>query len=629
MTRQTNLQQLPQTPETWHLSVRRLDFWVQDPGQDAYQPDGLLVYNMANELIQHFELMAPDPEPEQVLDELYQGMLDSPMFLPDPPHRPSRLQVEDPALLTYLAPRLAPLEIDVLQGDSPPQLDTLIDNMARDYAASHTASLPGVLSREGVTPRMIRDLFRAASSFYLAAPWKHLDNLDLVKMVLPPDPTPRYLVIMGHSGVEYGINVFLSWEGFRKFITSEGANQEKIPDGGMLTLFFSKASELPPDDLALVKKYGWQVINKQCYPSPLQLGPDGSLTRPGPEGLHILEAALKAVPRFVNKHLPTDNRLVFPFTEASFTVNTFQGETKVTLTYPAGIPSAKAETPAEEREEPVPGEPSASAQPPLLDPRALEGDLRVFRGQEKDTALALAQDLMYRAWDEPNHALCIMLAREALTVSPDCADAYVMLAELEADTLARAMALYRAGVQAGERALGEAFFAEHEGHFWGLLETRPYMRALHGLATTCWDAGAFEEAAALYRNMLRLNPGDNQGARYQLLPLLMEMENMEEADALLAAYEGDISPEWAYTRALRLFQQEQDTARANQALAKALEYNPHVPDLLLKNKPLPDRLPVHVTFGGEDEAAHYVVNALPLWWETPGALAWLEAQAAG
>ena len=32
-------------------------------------------------------------------------------------------------------------------------------------------------------------------------------------------------------------------------------------------------------------------------------------------------------------------------------------------------------------------------------------------------------------------------------------------------------------VETGQRTLGEQFFKENRGHFWGILETRPYMRA--------------------------------------------------------------------------------------------------------------------------------------------------------
>jgi hypothetical protein len=79
------------------------------------------------------------------------------------------------------------------------------------------------------------------------------------------------------------------------------------------------------------------------------------------------------------------------------------------------------------------------------------------------------------------------LAQKALELSPLCADAYVLLAQETARNLDEAIDLYRQGVEAGKKALGKSAFRDDVGHFWGLLETRPYMRARHGLAQALWD----------------------------------------------------------------------------------------------------------------------------------------------
>ena len=99
-----------------------------------------------------------------------------------------------------------------------------------------------------------------------------------------------------------------------------------------------------------------------------------------------------------------------------------------------------------------------------------------------------AQQLMYDAWDSSGKAR-VKLARRALAISKDCADAYVLLAEETARTLEEATEFYRQGVQAGERALGPEIFEEEVEHFWGILETRPYMRAREGLAACLWQLG--------------------------------------------------------------------------------------------------------------------------------------------
>ena len=51
---------------------------------------------------------------------------------------------------------------------------------------------------------------------------------------------------------------------------------------------------------------------------------------------------------------------------------------------------------------------------------------------------------------------------------------------------------------------------------WGLIDNRPFLRCLHGVGLSLWRLGKTREAAAAFRKMLWLNPGDNQGARFEL-----------------------------------------------------------------------------------------------------------------
>jgi tetratricopeptide (TPR) repeat protein len=176
----------------------------------------------------------------------------------------------------------------------------------------------------------------------------------------------------------------------------------------------------------------------------------------------------------------------------------------------------------------------------LPDRRAMEGVLAMLSSGlgagPGGSALEDAQDLMYRAWETADQRQRVALAKEALSRSPLCADAYVLLAEETAKTPAEAIDLYRKGLEAGEKAVGPAAFQEDIGHFWGLLETRPYMRARGGLAQALWDIGHHDEAIEHYRELLRLNPNDNQGNRYLLAGCLLALDRDADLTALLNAY---------------------------------------------------------------------------------------------
>lgn len=242
------------------------------------------------------------------------------------------------------------------------------------------------------------------------------------------------------------------------------------------------------------------------------------------------------------------------------------------------------------------------------------------------TPLERAQDLMYNAWDASGKKR-IDLALQAIGISKDCADAYVLLAgaAMEKRKVVEARTLFELGLEAGERALGKKAFLQYAGHFWGITETRPYMRARQGLANALWVLGEHAQAITHYADMLRLNPNDNQGIRYILLNCLLEGGRDVEARVLLNTreYADEASADWSYPKALWAFRVKDE--KATEYLKEALEANKLVPVYLLGKKKIPSMLPEYISLGGEDEAASYASAAYGTWQKTPGALDWLKA----
>ena len=65
--------------------------------------------------------------------------------------------------------------------------------------------------------------------------------------------------------------------------------------------------------------------------------------------------------------------------------------------------------------------------------------------------------------------------------------------------------LYFKGIEARKLALGTEGFEQYTGHFWGFLETRPYMRARAGLAIALIKLGEDDAAIGHFHAMLELN----------------------------------------------------------------------------------------------------------------------------
>ena len=234
-----------------------------------------------------------------------------------------------------------------------------------------------------------------------------------------------------------------------------------------------------------------------------------------------------------------------------------------------------------------------------------------------------AQQIIYSALEQDDRDDRIQLALEALQLSLDCADAYVILAEESASDYQEAMAWYMLGVRAGERALGEETFEEDAGLFWGILETRPYMRARLGLAQCLWSIGQREDAVTEYRVLLDLNPNDNQGVRYMLMAALLVLGLDKEAESLLNDYEDESSAMWAYASVLLSFRRSGDTEQSRRQIEEAVKNNPFVSKYLIGKKKFPKQLPEFYSPGDESEAVECAYDQIEAWKNTDGAIKWL------
>jgi tetratricopeptide (TPR) repeat protein len=615
---------LPQRLETWYVAVKKLQVWITPEDESPYQPYGALILNMDQQFIQGFNVYPASPAPQELLEALFEAMTSRPTGSTQRPHRPKKVQFQSGDLAESIISALEEIGIQVAFEPMPEIAAEIFADMEEHLGGR--PPLPGLLSGRGVTPELVGDFFDAAAQFYRAAPWVHLTNRQPLAIRVGKEKRQRVVVVMGNAGVEYGLSVYEKWRDLEALFGLFDDVMEVIPSGGAQALSFEEIPEVPFEDLDAVDRYGWEVASQDSYPVPLIFTPDREVKRPNRKMLLWYEAALRAITAFVPEHLkPADDGDYQPV-EAVINVTTHEGQKKVEIEYPAGEIPAETQPAGDPLWEQLEGEEGDVILPPGFDRRSMEGAMLSFGGGFENPDEAEAQKLMYQAWEEQNPAKRITLAHKALSVSPNCADAYVLLAEEQADTLGRAADFYRKGVEAGERALGKDFFEQNEGYFWGMLETRPYMRAREGLAFTLLAMGKREEALHHYQDMLRLNPGDNQGIRYSLLNLLMSLERYDEVDSLLDEYEDDWSSEWCYTQALRTYQKEGDSENARTALKKAIEQNQFVPKFLLGEKRIPKRLPDLISLGRDSEAISYASTYLNYWRKTPGAVAWLKAQ---
>jgi tetratricopeptide (TPR) repeat protein len=236
-------------------------------------------------------------------------------------------------------------------------------------------------------------------------------------------------------------------------------------------------------------------------------------------------------------------------------------------------------------------------------------------------ATRAADQLVDRGWDITDVPHARALARQALRKDPDHVPARLLLADLEKSKPAR-VTLLKQAVDIAERQLGPDFFAQHQGAFWQPT-SRLFMDALQLLGECYQSIHQNDNAIATFQRLLTLNPADHQGVRYSLLIAYLTLHRHDEAEQLLAQFDGEDSTFFLFSHALLAWIREGDTPasrarrdRANQAnryVARALAGRIKIP-----RHPLPHHLP-----GDKNEAVLYAHGNKLVWRQHDGAIPWL------
>lgn len=152
-------------------------------------------------------------------------------------------------------------------------------------------------------------------------------------------------------------------------------------------------------------------------------------------------------------------------------------------------------------------------------------------------------DYYYDAMDclsEGDADEAIRLLRKALEIEEHSVEAYVGMA----------CAYREKGNQKKWQEYADKAFEEAKLKFsvwpkelrWGYLENRQYLRAIEQKAACFWEAGNLAEAKELYKLLLDLNPGDNQGIRYLLAGIFAGITG-DEVDKMFD--EGNAKQDWS------------------------------------------------------------------------------------
>ena len=152
---------------------------------------------------------------------------------------------------------------------------------------------------------------------------------------------------------------------------------------------------------------------------------------------------------------------------------------------------------------------------------------------------------MGTAWRERDPQVRIRAAKEAIEKNPECAPAYILLAEEEAQTIVEAEKLLKTGLKAAEVAYRKSQQSQHQNSVFECQHRRDtnvliYMK--RRLAMSARKLGKLREATKMMRDLIKEFPLINVfNIHENLIEALLEMQAYADVQAVLAKYDGQSS----------------------------------------------------------------------------------------
>ena len=604
--------------ETWQGGLLRLPKWVTEEGRRPFRPWLGVWVNMATGQMNTSTLMEPSQKGVGVMLEAMTPRNTAAMS----GYRPSRVEVGDAGLAEELRGVLGE-DTEVVVVEELPAVEQVRQHMRRTMVAGLP---PDMVGQGGVTAEQLRSFAEAAEAFYRAAPWKYLSDEDLIRVEAPAgDEALSHLTVLGAEGRTFGVAFFRSPQQNAELQQAQDMRKFDRKYGGVWTIRFGPIITLATGDADYWEDGGFPAAGDNAYPQAGRFNSfEGKWERPDAGGLAHMQAVLLALAETCEEEMDRgrwqkgDAVLALPALLGEALPATRIG-TGPTLAQIREMERALARLQRVELDREF-----ATAEEAQEYLATLQENVGPQSEERPKTVLEQAEDLVDQAAAARGRRR-MQLIRRALELCPDCPDAYLHLAYRERN-LDKALPLFEKAVDAARRSMGEGEMEEHVGEFWTRPDTRPYMRARMGLGECLRAMGRTAEAVTQFNEMLRLNPQDNQGARFRMLACLLDLKRDSEAGMLVEAFPDERSAVWRYGKALLAFRRQGDTNAARKELDHAFDANYMAAAYLMRKNEMPPGLPASHRPGTEDEAVVLAAELMGAWDATAGAGHWLAEQ---
>lgn len=284
----------------WQASVSRLPTWLHD-GDRLVRPWSILVVDHTAHKIIWQEVVTHEPDAAMLFDCLAQAMR-KPQY--GRAHRPSEIQVRDEPIWNALQAHLQEVGVDCIYRPELEEADYLFAEMQKMMRPERQP--PALVDVENFHSSQGASFYAAAADYFRRAPWQRVPSDAVVQVDCPQlaefGSSRWYAIVLGQAGQTYGLALYSRMGDIQSICGGCCSSGEESLNGTALSMLFSEGFEVPIGDMLAAEQHRWALAGPEAYPMVLCTEDAMQVRVVQPWELQLLEACVRAVPDFVERH---------------------------------------------------------------------------------------------------------------------------------------------------------------------------------------------------------------------------------------------------------------------------------------------------------------------------------------
>jgi hypothetical protein len=113
-------------------------------------------------------------------------------------------------------------------------------------------------------------------------------------------------VVIGQMGMTLGVALYDDLSALFRVRDGNASDEQNARETVALSVTYGDQTEVPVPDLDASEEYGWEVADPDGHPAPIRKERGMVMRPPLAWELRLLEATLRALPQFIDRHARAD-----------------------------------------------------------------------------------------------------------------------------------------------------------------------------------------------------------------------------------------------------------------------------------------------------------------------------------